>query len=67
MSLVSFVKLDRWVREFELYRSLCQVRFFRQFRLTKTFLTWKGVVRRQRFRDRTRMLTENSCLFGNRL
>lgn len=44
----------------------CGIRFFRQFRLAKTFVTWKSVVRRQRFRARTRQITDNSCLFGNR-
>ena len=63
---VRFVSLGDWVREHERYEALLRIRLFVQFRLAKSFGTWKGVVRRQKFAKAARGLEENSCVLGNR-
>ncbi len=63
---VRFLSLSKWSRERHLYATLLSIRFFRQFRLTKTFGTWKNVVRRQKFSKAAKSLQESSCLYGNR-
>lgn len=63
---VRFVSLDNWVLEHERYETLLKIRLFVQFRLAKTFGTWKNVVRRQKFAKAARSLEENSCVLGNR-
>lgn len=55
---VRFLSLARWIREYECYNTLRhRIAFFRQFRVAKTFLTWKSLVRRQKFVKTTRQLT----------
>ena len=63
---VRFVSLDNWILEHERYQTLLKIRLFVQFRLAKTFGTWKNVVRRQKFAKAARSLEENSCVLGNR-
>ena len=63
---VRFVPLDNWILEHERYETLLKIRLFVQFRLAKTFGTWKNVVRRQKFSKAARSLEENSCVLGNR-
>ena len=63
---VRFVSLDNWILEHERYETLLKIRLFVQFRLAKTFGTWKNVVRRQKFAKAARSLEENSCVLGNR-
>ena len=63
---VRFVSLDNWVREHERYETLLGIRLFSQFRLAKSFGTWRNVVRRQKFVKAARSLEESSCVLGNR-
>ena len=61
---VRFVSIDEWLREFDLFEKLRQISFFRGFKLTKSFQTWKRVVKRAAFITASQTLTENSCILG---
>ena len=61
---VRFVSLDEWLREFDLFEKLRQISFFRGFKLTKSFQTWKRVVKRAAFITSSQTLIENSCILG---
>ena len=62
---VRFLTLDQWVAEFRNYERLCTIPFFFRFKKTKSFQTWKRIVKRQKFVSATKKLSENSCIFGN--
>ena len=61
---VRFVTIDEWLREFNLFEKLRQIAFFRGFKLTKSFQTWKRVVKRAAFITASQTLIENSCILG---
>ena len=61
---VRFVSLDEWRNEFQLYEKLKTLNFFKRFKKTKAFQTWKRVVKRQKFTNASNKLLENSCVFG---
>lgn len=56
---------EEWLREYDLYSRLKRVSLFNCFRLTKTFQTWKRVVKRQKFASASRSLVETSAIFGD--
>ena len=62
---VRFLTLDQWVAEFRNYERLCTIPFFFRFKKTKSFQTWKRIVKRQKFVSATKKLSESSCIFGN--
>ena len=62
---VRFLTLDQWVAEYRNFEKLCTIPFFHRFKKTKSFQTWKRVVKRQKFLNSTQKLTDNSCIFGN--
>ena len=61
---VRFVTIDEWLREFDLFEKLRQISFFRGFKLTKAFQTWKRVVKRAAFLTASQTIIENSCILG---
>ena len=61
---VRFVTIDEWLREFTLFEKLRQISFFHGFKLTKSFQTWKRVVKRAAFLTSSQKLIENSCILG---
>ena len=63
---VRFLSLDEWQTEYNRYKTLVKLDFFRQFRLMKAFRTWRKTVRRQKFSGASRSLQEKSCIFGNK-
>ena len=63
---VRFLSLASWVREFECFNTLRRIDFFRQFRLAKTFKTWKSLVTRQKFTKISRQLTVKEDLLSTK-
>ena len=46
---VRFLTLDQWVSEYRNFEKLRTIPFFHRFKKTKSFQTWKRVVKRQKF------------------
>ena len=63
-SEVKFVSLDEWLQEFELYKKLVNIVFFKRFKKMKSFQTWKRIVKRQKFISASNQLMEDSCIFS---
>jgi hypothetical protein len=62
---VRFVTLDEWVVEFRLFEKLQEIAFFNKFKKSKAFLTWRRVLKRQKFAAASASIMDNSCIFGN--
>jgi hypothetical protein len=62
---VRFIELDKWLAEYKNYERLRVIPFFLHFKMTKSFQTWKRVVKRQKFISASQRLKEGSCIFGN--
>ncbi len=65
MGDVRFVDLKAWVGEFTNYEKLRSIAFFKRFKKTKSFQTWKCVIKRQKFTSASLRMKESSCIFGN--
>ncbi|XP_042865644.1 dynein axonemal heavy chain 6-like [Penaeus japonicus] len=48
---VTFTPIDAFQREFQLYNKLRKIRFFRVFRLRKTWQVWRKIVRSRKLRE----------------
>ena len=62
---VRYLTLDQWVAEYRNFEKLRTIPFFHRFKKTKSFQTWKRVVKRQKFISASQKLTDKSCIFGN--
>lgn len=62
---VGFLSLDQWVAEYWNYEKLRTISFFFRFKKSKSFETWKCVVKRQKFVSASKKLAETSSIFGN--
>ena len=65
MGDVRFISLEDWVGEYANYEKLRSIPFFMRFKTTKSFQTWKCVIKRQKFVTSSQKLKESSCIFGN--
>ena len=59
------MNLDEWQVEFRLFEKLQKITFFKKFKKSKAFLTWRRVLKRQKFIAASLSIVENSCIFGN--
>ncbi len=62
---MGFLSLEEWVDEYRNYEKLRSISFFFRFKKTKSFKTWKCVVKRQKFTSAYKRLSETSCIFGS--
>ncbi|XP_063591421.1 dynein axonemal heavy chain 6-like [Penaeus indicus] len=54
---VTFTPIDAFQREFQLYNKLRKIRFFRVFRLRKTWQVWRKIVRSRKLREAKARIT----------